>query len=164
MGIFDGMAGRYDTEERARIAGIIADELRAQVGDGAELDAIDYGCGTGLVGLRLADSFRSLLLVDASPAMIEQVQEKIARAGLANADTLCADFSLGPPPGCRADIVFMAQVLLHIPDTGNILRRLGTLLDSGGRLLIVDFVREESIPSDRVHNGFIPEELEAVKY
>ena len=140
MGIFDEMATRYDRPERVQVANEIAAALRARLGTaGLGKHAIDYGCGTGLVGLQLTDCFQSLLLVDASPQMARVTQAKIESSGLANAQTLCADFSVSIPAGLSADVVFMAQVLLHIPDTGRILRQLYAVLNPGGRLLIVDF-------------------------
>lgn len=159
MGIFDEMANRYDNDERAGIADKIAQKIREATAGSEGKTAIDYGCGTGLVGLQLAACFRSLLLVDASPQMIDQVQKKLDAAPLANVGALCANFSSSIPPGLSADIVFMAQVLLHIPDTAGILRQLYHLLNPGGQLLIVDFNKDEGIAHDKVHNGFVQAEL-----
>lgn len=159
MELFDSMAARYDTEERDRVAGVIAGAIRKAVGDAAGKSAIDYGCGTGLVGLKLAGCFKSLLMVDSAPKMIEQVRGKLERAGITGVDTLCANFAAAPPEGLSADVVFMAQVLLHIPDTAAILRRLHGLINPGGTLLIVDFNKDDTIPADRVHNGFDQAEL-----
>lgn len=159
MNVFDEMASRYDTEERAQVANIIAGALRPRLQNHKSKAGIDYGCGTGLVGLQLAGCFQSLLLVDASQQMIEQVRHKLKQSQIQNADTLCSDFSKGLPPGLCADTVFMAQVLLHIPDVQRILARLYSLLRPGGQLLIVDFNKEESIVSDKVHNGFVQQQL-----
>lgn len=162
MGVFDEMASRYDNEERARVAGIIAAEIRGTLGDTQSQTAIDYGCGTGLVGLPLAGCFRQLLMVDSSPQMVELLQGKIERDRLTNVRALCADFAAGVPEDLQADIIFMAQVLLHIPDTQHILRQMRRLLPSCGRLIIVDFDKEESIDHPLVHNGFVQEDLMAL--
>lgn len=162
MGVFDEMAARYDTPGRDEVAGVIAGALEKRIGPAADKAAIDYGCGTGLVGLRLAGRFASLLMVDSSPQMIEQVRGKIEAAGLTNVDTLCADFSAALPKGLSADIIFLAQVLLHIPDTAGVLRRLYRLLHPGGRFFIVDFDRDEAIVHERVHGGFVQADLIAL--
>lgn len=154
MGIFDEMAHRYDTEERAAVAGVIAGEIRAYAKRAATKNAVDYGCGTGLVGLQLAGDFKSLVLMDASAAMVDVVRQKMQRARLQNASAMQADLTEGEPPDVQADCVFMAQVLLHIPNTRLILERLNTLLRPGGQLLIVDFDRNAQVESDKVHNGF----------
>lgn len=162
--IFEQMAAHYDSPDRVASANIIAAELRRHIHAAAERgttgkSAMDYGCGTGLVGLQLSDMFESVLYVDASPQMVEQMNAKIARAGIQNANTLCSDFTVDTLPETRFDIIFMAQVLLHIRDTRLILEKLYSLLNDGGQLLIADFNKDESIVSDKVHNGFIQSEL-----
>lgn len=160
MSLFDGMAPTYDTPQRAQVAGIIANAIRAQAGPSEDKSALDYGCGTGLVGLPLASAFQSLLLVDASQPMVEEVQRKIDAAGAKNAATLCADFAVGVPAGLGADVVFMAQVLLHIPDVAGILRALCGVVHPGGRLFIVDFDKDDGITQGPAHNGFVQAHLQ----
>lgn len=161
-GVFDEMAARYDTEERDRVAGVIADKLRQSLGQCGDKTGLDYGCGTGLVGLRLAGCFKTLLMVDAAPGMVAQVRRKIEAGRLANVEALCADFSRTVPAGLCVDVVIMAQVLLHIPDTLGILRRLHSVLNPGGRLLAVDFDRDEGIVHEKVHGGFVQADLMAL--
>lgn len=50
---FDCIASQYDTFDRIEVAKIIADTIRTYVIDGKGKSAIDYGCGTGLVGMQL---------------------------------------------------------------------------------------------------------------
>ncbi len=151
--VFEMMACRYDTEERVHNAKIIAQAIRAELTDTKQRTALDYGCGTGLVGLALIDLFSFMTLVDASLKMVEQVRLKIEGARIENASALCADF-LQEPPQVQADYVLVSQVLLHIRDTRAILTRLFDAVNPGGHLIVVDFDRNESIVSDRVHPGF----------
>lgn len=151
--VFEKMASRYDTEDRVRIAKVIVQEVRSELVDTKEKTALDYGCGTGLIGLGLIDLFQSMLFIDASPQMIEQVRKKIEDARIERASTLCCDILQELPP-IQVDYIFMAQVLLHIKDSHLILTRLSEILKADGHLIIVDFDKNESIPSDRVHNGF----------
>ena len=157
--LFDQMAESYDTGERARIAKIIAQAIRSQVGEARDKSALDYGCGTGLVGLELTDVFGSIMLVDASERMVRQVRKKIGAAGLKNADAHCFDLMGEVSLKLTVDYIILAQVLLHIPDVTAILSRLYSLLNEGGHLLIVDFDKTEAVVSDMVHNGFDQQEL-----
>lgn len=157
--IFEQMASRYDTEERDQIAGVIADTIRAELTDTQDKQALDYGCGTGLVGLKLTDCFKSLLLVDTSQQMTRQVDKKIAQRKIENANTLCADFCEAVPQNIAVDCIFLSQVLLHVRDYPLLLRRLYRILNDDGHLLIVDFDKNENIPADMVHNGFVQAEL-----
>ena len=152
--IFERMALRYDTEERRRNAAVIADAMRRELAGTHGKRALDYGCGTGLVGLALLDLFASMLFVDTSPQMVAQVELKLEAAGATTGSTLCADFTTQPPPDIKVDVILVSQVLLHVKDYALLLRRLYGLLDPGGQLLIVDFDKNERIVSDLVHNGF----------
>ncbi len=156
---FNEIADRYDTPERAEIAKIIADKIKKYIINGSEKDAIDYGCGTGLVGMELVVEFRSLLFVDASSNMVDQVKNKIILANIQNADVLCCDFEEQSSIELRADYIIVAQTLLHIKEIKPVLSRLFEILNKGGHLLIVDFDKNNSIVSDEVHSGFDREEL-----
>jgi len=151
---FDRIAGQYDSPQRIHIANISADAIREYAADAAKKRAIDFGCGTGLVGMKLLGSFESVLFLDSSPNMIEQVRRKLADEGIENADTLCFDVETDDRPELRADYMFMAQVLLHIPDVEGVLSKLYETMHPGGRMIIVDFNRNEEIDSDLVHPGF----------
>lgn len=151
---FEMMAQRYDNPERIKIGKIIAEEIREYVVDGKEKSAMDFGCGTGLVGMNLIDEFQSMLFLDTSPNMLEVVQDKINKNNFSNARTLCVDFETTEQPKLQLDYIFMAQVLLHIPDYQAVLTKLFEILIPGGKLIIVDFDKNKQIHSDIVHNGF----------
>lgn len=157
--IFESMADRYDNAERIQIAKIAADAIREYVVDAKNKNAIDFGCGTGLVGMNLLDDFNSVLFLDSSQKMIDQIEQKMAEFKIQNADTRCFDFEKEGRSDLRADYIFMAQVLLHIKDVELLLSRLYDVLNPGGHLLIVDFNKNENVVSDQVHNGFDQENL-----
>lgn len=157
--IFEAMADMYDTSERIEIAKIISNAIREYVINGKDKSAVDFGCGTGLVGMDLLNDFRSMIFLDSSQNMIEQINKKIVNSNIQNANTLCFDFETESQSYIHADYIFMAQVLLHINDVELILSRLYEVLNAGGHLLIVDFDKNEKVVSDKVHNGFDQEEL-----
>lgn len=156
---FEMIAQMYDTPERIHIAKLSSDAIRTYVKDAKEKKAIDFGCGTGLVGMNLLDEFHSVLFLDTSQNMIEQVKHKISDLNIQNADTMCFDFEQEGLAGLQADYIFMAQVLLHIPNVEVVLSRLFDVLNEGGHLMIVDFNLNENVTSDLVHNGFDQAEL-----
>ncbi|MCU6396829.1 class I SAM-dependent methyltransferase, partial [Enterobacter quasiroggenkampii] len=96
----------------------------------------------------------SMLFLDTSQNMINQVNQKISEFNIKNVETLCFDFEKEGQWDLHADYIFMAQVLLHINDVELVLSRLYDVLNPGGHLLIVDFNKNEEIVSDMVHNGF----------
>lgn len=152
--IFDSMASGYDTPERIRIAKIISNAVREYISDGKNKSVIDFGCGTGLVGMDLLDEFRSVTFLDTSQNMLRQIEQKMAEAHIQNAATLCFDFETAFRSDIRADYVIMAQVLLHISNVEPVLSKLYEVLNPDGHLLIIDFDKNKEIASDMVHNGF----------
>ena len=156
---FDVIADNYDSPERMRIAEISSDALREYLDDSKNKSAIDFGCGTGLVGISLINEFRHMLFLDTSQNMISVVDRKINEAGIVNANSLCFDFETSDSETVNADYIFMAQVLLHIRDYKSVLQKLHGILNEEGHILIVDFDKNDNIASDLVHNGFDHYEL-----
>lgn len=157
--IFETMANEYDTSERIKIARIASNAIREYIVNGKDKSAIDFGCGTGLVGMELLDDFHNITFLDTSKNMLERIHQKITDLKIRNADTLCFDFENEDSPHIHADYIFMAHVLLHINDVELLLSRLYNALNPGGHLIIVDFDKNENIISDKVHNGFYQKEL-----
>lgn len=157
--IFDIMADKYDTPDRIQIARLISDAIREYLVDTNNKNAVDFGCGTGLVGMQLLNNFNSILFLDSSQNMIDMIKQKINLLNIQNADTLCFDMEKESLLNLDADYIFMSQVLLHINDVELILSRLYDALNSGGHLIIVDYDKNEEVVSDKVHNGFDQKEL-----
>ena len=158
---FEMIATIYDNPERIQIAKVASDAIQNFLVDAKNKHAIDFGCGTGLVGMNLLNEFNSMLFLDTSQNMINQMNQKITNLNIQNAETLCFDIEKESLSDLhvKADYIFMSQVLLHIQDVELVLSRLFDVLNEGGHLLIVDFNKNEKIVSDIVHNGFNPEEL-----
>jgi ubiquinone/menaquinone biosynthesis C-methylase UbiE len=152
--IFEMMANTYDTNERIHIAKIAAAAIRECLADTENKNAIDFGCGTGLVGMHLLKEFKSVVFLDSSQNMINQIKQKITDFNLQNADTMCFDIETEEKLDLHMDYIFMAQVLLHIKDVDMILSRLYNVLNENGHIIIVDFDKNEAISNEMVQNGF----------
>ncbi|PAV28921.1 hypothetical protein CIL05_14960 [Virgibacillus profundi] len=158
--VFEQLAKRYDTEERMALAKVIVKEVRQELQNSKSKSLIDYGSGTGLVSLELSDLMDSILLVDSSEQMLEVAKVKISNKGITNSKILYSDFTQAQEtPELKADIVLMSLVLLHIPDTKKISQVLFNILNNDGKLIIIDFDKNDKINHPKVHNGFSHEEL-----
>lgn len=155
---FDSKARQWDSNpvfvERGRK---IAEAIRAQVPLKPTMQALDYGCGTGLLSFPLKDALGRITLKDSSAGMLEVLREKIADQAVANMTVRQADLTAEPLPDERYDLIYSAMTLHHIPDTGHILQVFHDLLNRGGHLCIADLDREDGSfhgPEIEVHHGF----------
>lgn len=164
---FDLIAKEYDTDQRIARAAAVSGEIRLHIQDGRTKTAIEYGCGTGLVGLQLADEFEHLTLIDSSREMIAQVDQKLQQSGISSVVTQCVDFMDAASIQLRADYIFLSLVLHHIHDTEGIFRRFYEVLKNGGHLIAVDLDAEDGSFHKQHHgftghNGFNPSDLIAL--
>ena len=160
---FNTMAENFDTARRIERAKWTVKAMRTRIERRNGLSAMEYGCGTGLVGMELAKDFESICFIDSSPGMLEQVDKKIKSLGLTTASTLCCDI-MEEAINAHFDYIFASLVLHHIDDTQGILTRLLDLLNPGGHLVVVDLDKEDGgfhakYPDFRGHNGYCQSEL-----
>lgn len=129
----------------------------------AGLHVLEFGCGTGVLGLHLAIEHQArLLFVDTSPAMLAVLRGKITELGLADTQVLEGDIAVLPVPEASVDLVVTLMALHHVADLPGALRPLRQALKPGGLLLLGDLLPEdgsfhgaEPVP----HNGFTPADL-----
>src|SRR5690625_2060939 len=119
--VFEQMAKKYDTEDRIELANIIVKEVRPELRNSKSKSLIEYGSGTGLISLPLADLAAAVLMVDSSKQMLEDAKPKMSQKGITNSKVLYSDFT-EEAPELETEIILVSLVLLHIPDTKNILQ------------------------------------------
>ncbi len=162
---FDARAATWDDDptkvERARA---IADAIVREVPLAGAMDALEYGCGTGLIGFMLRPHLADITLADVSDGMLAVAAQKIVAAGDARMRAMKLDLLTDPLPGRRFDVVFSAMTLHHIPDTDGILRRFRDVLRPRGFLCIADLDAEDGSfhgPGFDGHRGFDRDDLAA---
>lgn len=102
---FEMIANMYDTPERIQIAKVSSDAIRNFLVETKSKNAIDFGCGTGLVGMNLLNEFKSMLFLDTSQNMINQIKQKITNYNIQNVDTLCFDIEKDSLSDIHADYI-----------------------------------------------------------
>ncbi len=160
---FDKAAIDYDKKTR-RIE--LADKISSaiiQLPLSKQMNGIEYGCGTGLVGMTVAPSLDTLLAIDSSQGMLDVLQEKIQEQGITNIKTLCCDFSTESFTE-KQDLIICSMTLHHLKNAKDLLLQFAALLKPGGYLAIADCVTEDGSFHDPSaegiwHHGFDPEEL-----
>ena len=141
---FDARARTWDDDPRRRqLAASIFAALEQAVPLRADMAALDYGAGTGLLALALAARVRRVLAVDASTGMLAVLAEKARAGGFANVETLRADFAQDPLPAGPFDLIASAMTLHHVADVADLLRKFFALLAPGGRIALADLDAED---------------------
>lgn len=161
---FDERAKDWDSDpakvERARI---VADTIRKTIALSTDMNALEYGCGTGLLSFALQSDLGQITLADTSQGMLDVLTEKIAAAGVTNMHPVRLDLSKDPLPAERYQLTYSLMVLHHIHDARNIIRKFHALLKPDGYLLVADLDKEDgSFHTDGtadVHKGFDRSEL-----
>lgn len=161
---FDLVAKNWDNPTRITRGKNVSMKIRNYVPDGKYKTAMEFGCGTGLVGFDLFDKFESIDFVDSAEKMIDIVNQKIEMTGVKNANAYAVDLIGGDTLDKKYDIIFHSMALHHVVDLDAGLQMFYEHLNEGGCLCIVDMNPEDGhFHDDRPgfvgHFGFDQEEL-----
>lgn len=161
---FDAVSLNWDEEpRRVKLAGDISDSILKSLPLSQEWDALDFGCGTGLVTLQLAPALRSITGVDSSSGMIDRLDQKILRYGFSNVRTELCHVDKGDLPSGKYHLITSAMVLHHVEKLALLFQSFKELLHSGGWLALADLESEDGrFHEDQngvFHHGFSADEL-----
>jgi SAM-dependent methyltransferase len=123
--------------------------------DGKETVA-DLGAGSGYFSFRFAAALPEGKVVssDVEPEMVRHMHHKAMTAGMRNLQVVLGKADEpGLPPG--TDLVFMCDVLHHVPDRNAWLGKLVAQMPSGARLALIEF-REGKLPEGPPEHMKIP--------
>ncbi len=161
---FDAVAGNWDEEpRRVKVAAEVAAAIRDTLNLSTAWDAMDMGCGTGLVTLSLAHQLGSITGIDSSSAMLDKLREKVKASGITNVKTALCDLSAGQLPEGKFHLIISAMTLHHIKDPETLLSSLRSRLYQGGWVALADLEAEDGSfhedPTGVFHHGFSRTEL-----
>jgi ubiquinone/menaquinone biosynthesis C-methylase UbiE len=104
--------------------------------------ALDVGAGLGAFSRLLADRFDRVEAIDFSPEMVARASPR--SASHANLHYTCGDFMAHAYPPASFDCVACIAALHHLP-VREALATMADLLKAGGRLLVLDLYRAETV-------------------
>jgi 2-polyprenyl-3-methyl-5-hydroxy-6-metoxy-1,4-benzoquinol methylase len=164
---FDEKAMAWDDDpQHAKRAQTIAKAIGEEIPNDPSLTAMEYGCGTGLLGFPLRDRFSKITLIDSSKGMLEVLKEKIAKSAATNMEALNVDLLESPNSlSITFSVIYSAMVLHHIPDIGKMLSTWHSLLAHPGYLFIADLDSDKGLfhgPEFKGHNGFDRNDLQKI--
>ncbi len=136
---FDAAAASWDEKPaRVKLAGEVAEAIIREVAPHRAMQAADFGCGTGLLSLRLQPLVASITGIDSSPGMLDILKAKVAEGKWTNVRTQLVDVEKGEALAGKYDLITSSMTLHHIREPQVLLQQLHVALVPGGILAIAD--------------------------
>lgn len=151
---FNHKAETFDSPKNIFLANLVCQAVEKQIDLLSDKEILDFGGGTGLLALPLAQQTKSVTLVDISEKMLEQARLKTEEQEIRNLQLLEQDLLVNPLEQ-QFDLIVVSRVLHHMPDLGAALSLFHQHLKEDGQLLLADFTKTEAN-----HHGFELPELE----
>jgi ubiquinone/menaquinone biosynthesis C-methylase UbiE len=166
MNNFDERALNWDqNQNRVKLAQAVANTIKEFIHLPPNADALDFGCGTGLVSFNLHSYLKQITLVDSSSGMLEVLSEKITAAKIDNMKTIKYNFATDSLLEDRFNLIFSSMVLHHIDNLSKLFNVFFDLLKPGGIIALADLDKEDGSfhdPEFTGHNGLDRNELEKI--
>jgi len=136
---FDSAAATWDEKPaRVNLAADIAETIRKKIDLRSNMDAFDFGCGTGLLTLQLQPYVRSITGMDNSQKMLDVLQSKIERFRLSNVGVRPVAIEKGNPLEGSYHLAVSAMTFHHIRNVAPLLKQFHEALLPGGAIAIAD--------------------------
>ncbi len=124
----------------------------------------DLGTGTGFISLHCALAGSIVFAIDLNPNMLKQQVKLKTKLGINNLHLVQADINQLPFFKEWFDQVFIALVLHHISDPPAMIQQAASIIKSGGKLILIDFLRHRDHNfADQMHDlwlGFEPAKIQ----
>ena len=157
---FDTEAKNWDKlDRRVKLANSVCEYVKNFVTPNDIL--MDFGCGTGLVGICLAKYVKEVIGIDLSKEMINEFNHKAKN--IKNAIGICEDVK---NVNKKFDVIVSSMTFHHIEDIQDMLKTLSDKLNKNGKLFIADLVVEDGSFHDKgnddvFHFGFEKSDFES---
>ena len=141
---FNQEAEQWDANPgRVKLANDVADAILKSSVLSREMNALDFGCGTGLVTLRLQPFVKTITGEDSSEGMLDVLRGKVRAMGLKNVQTRLVDFEKSDLREGVYHLIVSSMTLHHVPDTAALFRHWYRLLAPRGTLCLADLDSED---------------------
>lgn len=143
---FDHEASLWDEKPgRAKLADDIVSALRREINLTKNMDVLDYGCGTGLIMLRIQPFVNTVTGIDSSEGMLNVLNDKICRQRLTNVSTRQLDMEAGEGLHDKFHLIVSSMTLHHIQQPDILIKQLSENIHAGGYLCIADLDPDDGL-------------------
>jgi ArsR family transcriptional regulator len=140
---FERVSGDWDEMRSSFYNEGIIDALVERTGVHKAATVVDVGTGTGFVAAGLAPKTRSVVGVDASPAMLAVAAENLKTLGLGNVTLVEGELNALPLADDSVDAAVANMVLHHAPDPPAMLAEMARVVRPGGVVAVTDEVEHD---------------------
>jgi len=136
---FDEEAATWDeVPARIKLANNIATAISNEILLTSHTDVLDFGCGTGLLTLKLQPLVHSITGVDSSPGMLNVLKAKIAKQNLLNVKAQYLDTEQGDILEGTYHLIVSGMTFHHVKEIMPLLDQFYGILAPSGYLCIAD--------------------------
>jgi tRNA (cmo5U34)-methyltransferase len=165
MNNFDNAASTWDENpmhlERSQA---IAKKMQDLLPLRKDMNALEYGAGTGILSFLLSEKLGHITMMDSSSGMVKVMEEKIHNRNANNLLPVCFDLEQESSEE-EYHLIFNQMVLHHIKNVKAIFKKFNNMLSPDGILAIADLYPEDgSFHGEGFdgHLGFDPVQLEVM--
>ena len=146
---FDKDAGSWDEKpSRVKLAENISEAILSNVALNSKMKVLDFGCGTGLVTLKIAPHVSFITGADSSQGMLNIINVKIEKLNITNVRTLRIDLENGDDLPGKYELIISSMTFHHIHNIEAILSKFFNAINLSGCICIADLDSE----GGRFHN------------
>lgn len=159
---FAGRAQKWDTDTRLEITSRFVLKIKSLVEFKKVERVLDFGCGTGLIGLNVAEDVSHMIMLDTSTDMISKLKSKIADNEEKYNNIEVVNMELSESKVSNLDLIVSFMTFHHVDDIDLSLKEMYSRLIPEGQIIIGDLCLEDGSfhPNSIVpHNGFDNNEL-----
>lgn len=163
---FNTEAISWDNEKRIKRATVIAKQITHSVQLNKSYNALEFGCGTGLISFNLHDKLKDITCIDTSQGMIDTLNAKIQQYKVNNMIAYQGDINDENLLIPKYDLIYTSMALHHVLDIDKTLASLYCLLKNNGSICIVELDEDDGsfhqLEKDFTgHNGFNQTDLKS---
>jgi 2-polyprenyl-3-methyl-5-hydroxy-6-metoxy-1,4-benzoquinol methylase len=163
---FDAVAAGWDEDpRRVNLAQDVVAAICRELPLAKEMEALDYGCGSGLVTLGLQPFVGKITGADSSQGMLEILKRKLQEREITNVVTQFLDLEQQQLVGSY-DLIVSSMTMHHVHDVTALIGSFIQALKPGGWLALADLQSEDGSfhddPTGVFHHGFDPEFIRSI--
>ncbi|PLX71359.1 MAG: hypothetical protein C0602_01785 [Denitrovibrio sp.] len=156
MSVFDKRAGDWDKKtRRVKLAKDVVEAIIKHAKPQKGMNLADFGAGTGLIMLGLADYAESMTGYDNSEGMLQVLREKAEDAGMKNLTAKYFDIKTSDFPLDAYEMMTCSMVAHHLDDPEVFFAKAYDGLKFGGKLCVADLVKTDVPFHEEAQEGVV---------